>query len=429
MYCKRANAQQPYTPAVTLYQANLSGPSDNDSQDAHNKHKENTLGGLGDMFGSTPGGEDSRTAEADAKHTAATCGGKGDATPGEGDTNLGAPSIQIGSPHMSPPDAPQYEENTYQTNADNVVDVYDRSTSTFNYEWSHVHENIALFDIIKHLYDEAKRQAGHNIDELTFVIKNGSDLWDALKIYSQQYSRAIRLPFTNIQLSAGSSHFTQKANAHWGIDIPELKAIIQDKTHLVFADVSAKKDRSLLYLKPENFGTNTLSDQIAHSTEFIESLHRKLFSPQGNDRAAYRKEHIPQDIKTMLTDLINNIEQTIAGKKAMLQSLHQDGICSAYNKYLRNINITIQSIPSNRQHIRQEILKKLNDCLNILHQRYDPSTLDIRYGNEIIIDMDKLPDLKRLLQGKLEKIDRSWTLVNSASAGPRSELEEDGVLV
>ncbi len=142
---------------------------------------------------------------------------------------------------------------------------------------------------------------GNPFDEGTFVI-NGSKLFITkvrLLLGSQKEYKRI------------SSHFKEYKVPHFGLDIPadlrDKQMLPCGKATMLFARLSDEK----LFIKIENYGTQTLTDLAAHGKEFAEAQLRKIPSARtalglkSDDDESYRKERVPSSLTTAWRAFVN----------------------------------------------------------------------------------------------------------------------------
>jgi hypothetical protein len=217
---------------------------------------------------------------------------------------------------------------------------------------------------------------GNPFDEGTFVITGSKIFITKLRLLLGSQKEYPRI----------SSHFKEYKVQHFGLDIPEdlrdKQMLPCDKATILFAHLSDEK----LFIKIENYGTQTISDLTAHGKEFVEAQLRKIPSARttlglkSDDDESYRKERVPSSLtsawKTFVDVFIQKKDASMAKNYIELGKI--GGV--------QNINDLFVKIP-----LPQELTAQEQAANNVLEKELAPYDLKtLRLGREIIIEESAL---------------------------------------
>ncbi len=185
-----------------------------------------------------------------------------------------------------------------------------------------------------------------------------------------------------------SSHFDKYMKwagikeQHYGIDISHLPT---GKQTLLFGHVN--RDKNIIFIKPENHGTNTVTDLAHHAKGYAESVQTKTMAslnggPSGDDAPEFRKERVPTEILNRFKILNDNVLML----ELIIPADHEQRYREAQ---ARGISYMYQVV---EQYVRgldkePELQVQAQKLLEMMRE-YDH--LDLRFGREVILTQAEL---------------------------------------
>jgi hypothetical protein len=206
-----------------------------------------------------------------------------------------------------------------------------------------------------------------------------------------------------------SSHHKGYSTQHYGIDFKEGELPCRKK-HLLFAQLANHQ----LFLKPENHGTQNVTDTILHGQEWLVAQARKietlrsLFDLASDQDPEFKKERISGNLLKKFKGLITELETDQETQKLHLRSAQFYGtqkIVSILKEYLTSYKPLEQalverpaSLSESYEYISQADIDKardkINQIVNFLEELATQDNLFERTGNEIVFSQN---DMKKLL--------------------------------
>ena len=237
---------------------------------------------------------------------------------------------------------------------------------------------------------------GNPFDEGTFVITGSEIFITKLRLLLGSQKEYQRI----------SSHFKEFKVPHFGLDIPDAlrgkQMLPCDKATMLFARLSKEK----LFIKIENYGTQTLTDFAAHGKEFVEAQLRKIPSARAaldlksDDDASYRKERVPSSLASAWNAFVNVfIKKNDAYMAKNYIELGKIGGVQNINHLFAQIPLPQQPTPE-QQVIVDALVKELAP--------YDQKSL--RLGREIIIEEKAL--ITFITTGTTMMREESWEVLS-----------------
>lgn len=193
-----------------------------------------------------------------------------------------------------------------------------------------------------------------------------------------------------------SSHFkafmqeTGKKEPHFGLDIDQLP---EGKQTLLYGMVD--KERNLIFIKPENFGTLDIVSLAIHGLDWFKSIAVK--SPLKNylgdwlpsdDDPKNRKERIPSALLKSYIDFINAIERTKLLKG--VEEFEKEAAAYGIQKMQSNLNFLVSVMLTDfRKKARPENKQAFGDLIDqgnaVLREIKQYDHLQYRFGREVIL--------------------------------------------
>lgn len=154
--------------------------------------------------------------------------------------------------------------------------------------------------IIHYLFQKAE-QKGNGFNEGAFVVEDQDHaLFNRLCELSGSYKRI-------------SSHrIGNNMSAHYGFDLPEGLIRPTDKRHVLFFSTVIDKGKKVIFIKPENYGTQQLDHLVNHSIEYLESFAKRYSLIWGDihNPSQERKErviYLDPSLKQAICDCIQTL--------------------------------------------------------------------------------------------------------------------------
>lgn len=248
----------------------------------------------------------------------------------------------------------------------------------------------------------------------------------------QYSSGAMTIPDTNGRVRAymdscaevyvrSSSHMddwggfqTRADGAHRGIDVKQdgnlATALPHERAHVLFGqlaqDTNLKMPEGRLFLKLEGHGCRIgdvnkiriarhgttaqsravrLSDiqqSVGHTASFAKTRGASTVNPTE------RKERIPSDIKSQYKDLqklVKDDPQLNAQMKEGQPTKRSGGVRVMYDNLIETSKLLAQKFGQGNDAAVQTLKTQIDDMRAALEQRFDPATLHLRIGNEVIL--------------------------------------------
>lgn len=246
-------------------------------------------------------------------------------------------------------------------------------------KYGDIYQTVLVKSLLLYYYDIAHK-LGHTFDQGTFVVYDPSGrIWKFFNSLVNRYTRDAShfnaLAKGSPALGTAKPWLAQYGKNHFGFDIaiPE-----EGKATLLFNKIN--EDGSSFYLKPEDHGTNSWTDLIAHGAGFVMSQARKI-APDiaGNDDAdEFSKERIPQDLLKNYLALLQQAQQKGLNSNTA-STLAEQAKAEGIQGMLRGENALLQYVPDQAKSFFADLKEK--EQVHNPHFTY----LNKRFGREVIL--------------------------------------------